>query len=75
MSYITITGIVDWIADLLSNVVSPTVNTFATNALQCLDRGPRILYTPLDLELNTPKPGIARTTEPTTVRTISGKSC
>ena len=68
----TITGILDWISDILSNIISPTLNTFATNALQCLDRGPRLVYTPLDLELNTPKPGVVRTTEPATERTISG---
>ena len=70
-----ISGIFDWLSNILSNVLSPILSTFGTNFLQCLDQGPRILYTPLDLELNTPKPGIARTTEPTTTqRIIEGKS-
>ena len=70
-----LSGIFDWLSNILSNVLSPILSTFGTNFLQCLDQGPRILYTPLDLELNTPKPGIARTTEPTTTqRVIEGKS-
>ena len=66
-------GFFDWLSDILSNVLSPTLNTYGTNFLQCLDQGPRILYTPLDLELNTPKPGIARVVETTTQTIIEGK--
>ena len=69
-----LSGIFDWLADILSNFLSPTLDTFGTNFLQCLDQGPRILYTPLDLELNTPKPGIARVVETTTQTIIEGKT-
>ena len=58
-------GLLDWIAEIISNVLSP-VNTFATNVLQCLDRGPRIIYTPLDFELKTTNP-VERTTQPPAV--------
>ena len=50
------------------------MNTIGTNVLQCLNEGPRIIQTPLDLELNTPKPGIVRiaTEPPASIRTVSG---
>ena len=68
-----LSGIFDWLSNILSNVLSPILSTFGTTFLQCLDQGPRILYTPLDLELNTPKPGIARVVETTTQTIIEGK--
>ena len=63
-------GILDWFSDVLA----PSINTIGTNILQCLDKGPRIIQTPLDLELNTPKPGIVKiATEPSaSIRTVSG---
>ena len=70
-------GLFDWLAGLVSDFLSTSMNTLGTNILQCLDEGPRIIQTQLDLELNTPKPGIVRTTPETiesAVRTISGNT-
>ena len=53
------------ISEILASVLSP-VNTIATNVMQCLDRGPRIIYNGLDLEIRTQKP-IERTTPPPAV--------
>ena len=72
-----IIGVFDWLAGIVSDFLSPAMNTLGTNILQCLDEGPRIIQTQLDLELNTPKPGIVRTTPETiesAVRTISGNT-
>ena len=60
-----IIGVFDWLAGIVSGFLSPAMNTIGTNILQCLDEGPRIIQTPLDLELNTPKPGIVRSTTET----------
>ena len=57
---------------MISNVVAPGVNTIATNVLQCLEQGPRIVYTELDLDFKTSKPTIPTTTVRATERTISG---
>ena len=65
-------GILDWISGAISNVVAPGVNTIATNVLQCLEQGPRIVYDELDLDYKTPKPAIPTTTIRATERTISG---
>ena len=66
-------GILDWIAETISYVLSP-VNTFATNVLQCLNRGPRIIYTPLDFERKVTKPVETTTKKPEVVfRRLSGK--
>ena len=70
-----IIGVFDWLAGIVSDFLSPAMNTIGTNILQCLDEGPRIIQTPLDLELNTPKPGIVRSTTETIesfARTVSG---
>ena len=70
-----IIGVFDWLAGIVSDFLSPAMNTIGTNILQCLDEGPRIIQTPLDLELNTPKPGIVRSTTETiepVARTVSG---
>ena len=70
-----IIGVFDWLAGIVSDFLSPAMNTIGTNVLQCLDEGPRIIKTPLDLELNTPKPGIVRTTTETiesAAKTVSG---
>ena len=70
-------GLFDWLAGLVTDFLSPAMNTLGTNILQCLDEGPRIIQTQLDLELNTPKPGIVRTTPETiesAVRTVSGNT-
>ena len=63
-------GILDWVSDVLA----PSMNTIGTNIMQCLNEGPRIVQTPLDLELNTPKPGIVRiaTEPPASIRTVTG---
>lgn len=70
--YQTISGMLNSIAQAVSGIASSGLsglNTFATNALQCLDNGPRILYEPLDFEyLN----NIPTTTEAAVVRTILG---
>ena len=70
--YQTISGIVNSIASAVSDITSSSLaglNTFATNVLQCLDNGPRILYEPLDFEYLS---NIPTTTEAAIVRTITG---
>ena len=55
-------ALLDTISGAIESVLSP-VNTVATNVMQCLDRGPRIIYNELDLETKTQTP-IERTTPP-----------
>ena len=66
-------GILDWVAEAIENGLSP-LNTFATNALQCLDQGPRIIYTPLDFERTITK-AVERTTTqaPAMIERTAGK--
>ena len=51
-------------------------STFATNFFQCLEKGPRIVYTPLDFELP-PLPKTTKTTtteQPAAAAIVSGKT-
>ena len=57
------------VSEAISSMYSG-INTAATNFMQCIDKGPRIVYTPLDMELPTTT---GRTTTTTTQRPISGK--
>ena len=59
-----LSALLDTISEAIANVLSP-VNTIATNVMQCLDQGPRIIYNELDLETKTQKP-VERTTPPPT---------
>ena len=52
-------GVISALVDSFTNGAS----TFATNFIQCLEKGPRIVYTPLDFEL---PPLPTTTTTPTT---------
>ena len=67
------TGIFGWIADITSNVILPSASTAATNIMQCLERGPRIISSPLDLETKTVNTPAVKPTEPPTERVISGR--
>ena len=51
------------------SALSSGINTMATNFMQCIDKGPRIVYTPLDMENPTTT---QRTSTTTTERPISG---
>jgi hypothetical protein len=57
-------ALLEIISEVIANILTP-VNTIATNVMQCLDRGPRIIYDELDLKTKTQKP-IERTTPPPT---------
>ena len=63
--YYSILGILDFMSQAATSLTSG-LNTYATNALQCLDQGPQILYTPLDFEL--PKP-VSTTTVSSNIET------
>ena len=51
------------------SAMSSGISTMATNFMQCIDKGPRIVYTPLDMENPTTT---QRTSTTTTERPISG---
>ena len=64
-----ISGLFDLISNLLNGLTSG-LSTFGTNFMQCLDGGPRIVYSPLDLEL--PPALRPSSTTTTTEKPLSG---